>query len=260
MIERQIEKCFLYYKLYWTGEFIPCLIEFNHHLCLHAKLTIYLFLFNRLVVVLFMIRKIFANICIIISSIIMPSNCTVTPQVNSTTQPVVAVCGNGQVESNEQCDDGNTISGDGCSSRCNLEPVANSTAGSQVPGAGHNQGMNCITCHNGIYRQSHWTIAGTVYTNAAGTNPNPGVSVSITNATTGAVIGTIVSDLNGNFYSNDPKYAGGQAHATVSGATSSGLSMSTTVIQLDRTNTTAGGGGSCNQTGCHTTAALGTIY
>ena len=31
------------------------------------------------------------------------------------------VCGNGTVESGEQCDDGNTVSGDGCSSTCQNE-------------------------------------------------------------------------------------------------------------------------------------------
>ena len=32
-----------------------------------------------------------------------------------------AVCGNGTIEAGEQCDDGNTVSGDGCSSTCQLE-------------------------------------------------------------------------------------------------------------------------------------------
>jgi cysteine-rich repeat protein len=32
------------------------------------------------------------------------------------------VCGNGIKEEGEYCDDGNTISGDGCSSKCKLEP------------------------------------------------------------------------------------------------------------------------------------------
>ena len=32
-----------------------------------------------------------------------------------------AVCGNGTVETGEECDDGNTISGDGCSSTCQIE-------------------------------------------------------------------------------------------------------------------------------------------
>src|SRR5262245_59763180 len=30
-------------------------------------------------------------------------------------------CGNGRVESGEQCDDGNTVSGDGCSDTCQIE-------------------------------------------------------------------------------------------------------------------------------------------
>ena len=29
-----------------------------------------------------------------------------------------AICGNGQVEGAEQCDDGNTVDGDGCSADC----------------------------------------------------------------------------------------------------------------------------------------------
>lgn len=33
-----------------------------------------------------------------------------------------AVCGNGKLESNESCDDGNAVSGDGCSSTCQIEP------------------------------------------------------------------------------------------------------------------------------------------
>ncbi len=35
----------------------------------------------------------------------------------------VSACGNGIQESGEQCDDGNTISGDGCHSDCTLEPA-----------------------------------------------------------------------------------------------------------------------------------------
>jgi len=34
-----------------------------------------------------------------------------------------ADCGNGTVEPPEMCDDGNTVSGDGCSSTCQLEPM-----------------------------------------------------------------------------------------------------------------------------------------
>jgi fibro-slime domain-containing protein len=48
------------------------------------------------------------------------------PDVNGNGGPCVKnptnVCGDGHVAGNEQCDDGNTISGDGCSSTCALEP------------------------------------------------------------------------------------------------------------------------------------------
>jgi len=36
---------------------------------------------------------------------------------------VGAVCGNGVIETGEECDDGNTVSGDGCSSTCTIEAV-----------------------------------------------------------------------------------------------------------------------------------------
>lgn len=35
---------------------------------------------------------------------------------------VYVVCGNGRLDPGEQCDDGNTVSGDGCSTACTLEP------------------------------------------------------------------------------------------------------------------------------------------
>jgi cysteine-rich repeat protein len=37
-------------------------------------------------------------------------------------EPPPPVCGNGIVESGEQCDDGNTVNWDGCSSTCVCEP------------------------------------------------------------------------------------------------------------------------------------------
>lgn len=44
-----------------------------------------------------------------------------TGQCVAVTAP--AVCGNKVVESTEQCDDGNTVSGDGCSATCTIETV-----------------------------------------------------------------------------------------------------------------------------------------
>ena len=37
------------------------------------------------------------------------------------TQSCAPVCGNGSIETGEECDDGNVVSGDGCSSSCQLE-------------------------------------------------------------------------------------------------------------------------------------------
>ncbi len=47
------------------------------------------------------------------------------------TPSVGAVCGNGVIEGGETCDDGNTVSGDGCSSTCQTE-----VPGEEPPGGG----------------------------------------------------------------------------------------------------------------------------
>ena len=44
-------------------------------------------------------------------------------------QPEEPVCGNSAVESDEQCDDGNTSGGDGCSSTCQTEQTSGNGAG-----------------------------------------------------------------------------------------------------------------------------------
>ncbi|MCX6749609.1 MAG: myxococcus cysteine-rich repeat containing protein [Candidatus Pacearchaeota archaeon] len=58
---------------------------------------------------------------------------------------VIPICGNGALESGEQCDDGNTISGDGCSSTCQHEE------GSESPYCGDGncdilEGENVLNC------------------------------------------------------------------------------------------------------------------
>jgi cysteine-rich repeat protein len=45
----------------------------------------------------------------------------------SATCDIIPVCGDGSVSGAEQCDDGNTTSGDGCSSTCEIEGVTNET-------------------------------------------------------------------------------------------------------------------------------------
>jgi len=51
----------------------------------------------------------------------IPAQATTSP---TPPPPARAVCGNGAVEPGEQCDDGNTSDGDGCSSKCTTEAPA----------------------------------------------------------------------------------------------------------------------------------------
>lgn len=59
----------------------------------------------------------------------------------ATVRVVTARCGNGIVELPEHCDDGNTVAGDGCSPKCDLEsgPIASTCPGSsyRLASAGH---------------------------------------------------------------------------------------------------------------------------
>jgi cysteine-rich repeat protein len=42
---------------------------------------------------------------------------------NCTITPTISICGNGILESGETCDDGNLINGDGCESNCTITPI-----------------------------------------------------------------------------------------------------------------------------------------
>jgi len=75
------------------------------------------------------------------------------------TVPMTSTCGDGTTEPGEQCDDGNTIDGDGCSALCQLEICGNSTIdasevcddGNTVDGDGCS--ADCLsdeTCGNGL--------------------------------------------------------------------------------------------------------------
>jgi cysteine-rich repeat protein len=56
------------------------------------------------------------------------------PAPGSCSEPL-PVCGNGELEASEECDDGNTTSGDGCSSTCGIESTGDLCAGvPTVPG------------------------------------------------------------------------------------------------------------------------------
>ncbi|HEX7839725.1 MAG TPA: TonB family protein [Kofleriaceae bacterium] len=58
------------------------------------------------------------------------NNSTCTENCGQATEapPPAPVCGNNSLETGEQCDDGNTLDGDGCSSTCRTEPRRPQTA------------------------------------------------------------------------------------------------------------------------------------
>jgi len=56
---------------------------------------------------------------------------------------LIAVCGNGLVEAGEECDDGNTISGDGCAVDCTMETVCGDGVVDPLGGEECDQGLAC---------------------------------------------------------------------------------------------------------------------
>ncbi len=81
---------------------------------------------------------------------------TATPVPTST--PTPPPCGNGVVEIPEECDDGNTVSGDGCDARCRREVCGNGRVdgleqcddGNAIEGDGCDTNCTVSRCGNGI--------------------------------------------------------------------------------------------------------------
>jgi cysteine-rich repeat protein len=67
-------------------------------------------------------------------------------------------CGDGRIDAGEQCDDGNTVSGDGCSATCKLEACGNGVLdageqcddGNKVSGDGCSATCKLEVCGNGV--------------------------------------------------------------------------------------------------------------
>jgi len=84
---------------------------------------------------------------------------TRTPTFTPTNSPIpLPPCGNGVLNPGEQCDDGNTIDGDGCDSNCTFTGCGNGivTAGEECDDGNHVNGDGCdanctfTRCGNGI--------------------------------------------------------------------------------------------------------------
>ena len=96
---------------------------------------------------------------------------TVTPvPATSTRTATPGLCGNGNVDPGEQCDDGNTVSGDCCSATCHFEPAGQScndhstcTTGEKCNGAGTCRGFtSCNTTLTCNICGSKCTLQGSV--------------------------------------------------------------------------------------------------
>jgi len=129
---------------------------------------------------------------IFLSGVMLFTFCSVQNPATGINTPTSSLCGNGTVDSGEQCDDGNTTNGDGCSSTCMTE-----TAGS--------------TCGNGILEGTEQCDDGNT-TNGDGCSStclievptlNPGtltISATLTAATYGTKKYTVhVIDSTGNY-------------------------------------------------------------
>lgn len=88
----------------------------------------------------------------------------------------VAVCGNGILEAGEQCDDGNTVSGDGCSSTCQIE--AASSCGATKTLSGDVQPVltsRCGGCHGLFFPQRGLNLSsGSTYGTLVGVSSGCG--------------------------------------------------------------------------------------
>lgn len=61
---------------------------------------------------------------------------TATTTTTTTTTTTLAVCGNSTVEGSEECDDGNLVSGDGCSAACAIDLLCGDADANQLISAG----------------------------------------------------------------------------------------------------------------------------
>ena len=76
-------------------------------------------------------------------------------------------------------------------------------APANLPSGMHNEGMDCMQCHGPAGAASNtWTAAGTVFTDLSADTPQPGATVTITDADQKVV--EVVSARNGNFWTSEP--------------------------------------------------------
>ncbi len=105
---------------------------------------------------------------------------TAAPSTTTTTLPAVPVCGDGNLDVSESCDDGNILDGDGCTATCEAETVTD-----ELPGGGSvtlttsdGQGISGLSVGDATGGPSGVSFPFGVISYTASV-PNPGDSVEI---------------------------------------------------------------------------------
>ena len=107
-----------------------------------------------------------------------------------------AVCGNGILDGNEECDDGNAINGDGCSTACKLEPLPNinTCPGHELTlapaGNGYVASITASTAH----------LANKYNTACSSQSYGPEAIFQVTSPIAGKLTATVTSNFNAAVY------------------------------------------------------------
>ncbi|MDP2628929.1 MAG: DUF4215 domain-containing protein [Nanoarchaeota archaeon] len=119
----------------------------------------------------------------------------------TTAEKVTSICGNAQIESGEECDDGNAVSGDGCSMDCKVETTTTTDTSAVCGDGACDSSESCSSCSvdcgvcpagtqcgNGIKEAGEQCDLGSANTNTACT---ASYGLNCTYCTTGCVNTTI---------------------------------------------------------------------
>jgi hypothetical protein len=105
-----------------------------------------------------------------------------------------------------------------------------------TPGpGGMNQGQACLGCHAFFTGSRHFTLAGNIFTSAAGTTPLAGATLKITDASNQVV--TLVSGPDGAFYTGQ--------------AVTFPITINASKCPDTQTMPSQPSSGDCQQSGCH---------
>ncbi|MDO8744276.1 MAG: carboxypeptidase-like regulatory domain-containing protein [Candidatus Brocadiaceae bacterium] len=125
------------------------------------------------------------------------------------------------------------------------EGVEGGGEGGEGDEGSHNAGRNCLTsgCHSGS-GEEHFSIGGTIYTDADGTDAMSGVKIKVID-TNGSII-KLTSDQLGNFYTQK----------SVSAPFTITVSYQGRKVKMP----TKASDGGCNASGCHVAGSAGRIF